>query len=191
MTADFKLYPFRKYLAEHQITFAFRGVMTQEVLALIGLTLRNGEKNRILSRRLFSITVELAQNIYHYSAEREFVPSEEAHVGCGIIVITQSEDHYKVTSGNLVTPENKKNLVERCEYINSLSHESLLDYHRKQRRIHARLDSSSGANIGLIELVRRSGHPLEIHFFESLEDATKEFFTMSITLNKAQEVPKG
>lgn len=184
MTSDFKLYPFKKYLEDHHVSFAFRGVMTQDVLALIGLTLRNAEKNRILSRRLFSVAVEMAQNIYHYSAEREYVNVEKAEVGCGIIVITQTEELYKVTSGNLIRRDQEATIAERCQYINSLSSEALRSYHRQQRRIHARLDSTSGANIGLIELVRRSGHPLEIHFFDAEESQEQCFFTMSVTLKK-------
>lgn len=187
MTADFKLYPFKKYLESHHISFAFRGVMTQDVLALIGLTLRNGEKNRILSRRLFSIAVEMAQNIYHYSAEREHVETEGGEVGCGIIVITQNEELYKVTSGNAIMADKQDTISERCEYINSLSPEGLQAYHRQQRRIHARLDSTSGANIGLIELVRRSGHPLETHFFDVEESKEQKFFTLSVTMDKNRE----
>lgn len=158
--------------------------MTQDVLALVGLTLRNAEKNRILSRRLFSVAVEMAQNIYHYSAEREYVAVENGDVGCGIIVITQNEELYRVTSGNLILREKEETITERCQYINSLSREALRAYHRQQRRIHARLDSTSGANIGLIELVRRSGHPLEIHFFDAEESEDQRFFTMSVTLKK-------
>ncbi|MGF1532147.1 MAG: SiaB family protein kinase [Bernardetiaceae bacterium] len=186
MTADFKLHPFKLYLEQHHISFAFRGVMTQDVLALIGLTLRNGEKDRILSRRLFSIAVEMAQNIYHYSEEREYVPVEKTDVGCGIIVITQSDTFYRVTSGNLILRTKEESIAERCHFINQLTTQELQDYHRQQRRVHARLDSTSGANIGLIELVRRSGHPLETHFFDAEESPVQKFFTLSVTIDKVR-----
>ena len=65
----------RKYMMKHGILFSFSGYITEEILSGIGSALKRKlaieSANRQTVRGLFSIFVELVQNVIRYSAEKD------------------------------------------------------------------------------------------------------------------------
>jgi hypothetical protein len=87
-----------------------------------------------------------------------------------------------LSSGNLIEGYKIEGLSERCEYINKLAPEELRDYYIKQRR---RPTGGVGANIGLIDMARRSGNPLEYQVVKI--DDEFSFFALSIKVSKTED----
>jgi Family of unknown function (DUF6272) len=162
-----------------EIILTFKGTISQEILADVGVSLRSKLPSQHVSKKTFAIFVELAQNIYHHSAQKEYSASKGRNAGVGVILIQNIAEHLIISSGNLIENYKIEGLIQRCEFINQLSSDELKDYYMKQRK---RPTGGVGANIGLIDMARRSGYPLEYQVIEI--DEENSFFALSIKVDK-------
>lgn len=179
------MHRFYTNVRKNNISLTFQGIMSQDVLSLIGMSLKRRPDNEVIAKRLFGIVVELAQNIYHYSASKAYSEKDQREIGVGIVTIGEDSNYYIVNSGNLVKSKNMPPILQRCEYINGLDEAGLKKFHKEQRRMPQRPDKP-GANIGLIELKRRSGNPLGYDVREV--DGEYSFLTLSIKIDKNQKI---
>jgi hypothetical protein len=162
------LYQFKKELNQRGIFFCFSGPLSQDLLVEIGDTLRNKMKQEEASSstilKVFSMFVEQAQNIIHYSAET--IPldnSDNLTLGSGIIVVGSEDQHYYVLCGNLMNNEVVDTLREQLTKLQQMNKEELKRYYKEQRKKDAP-ESSKGAGLGFIELARHSITPIEFNF---------------------------
>jgi len=176
--SNYRLYT---QVRENSISLAFQGIISQDILSLIGLSLKRRPDSEIVAKRLFGIVVELAQNIYHYSASKAFSEKDKRDIGVGIITIGEAKNYYVVNSGNLIETESTGKVIARCAHVNSLGDEDLKQFQKEQRRM-PHQGGGTGANIGLIEMVRRSGNPI-IYSVDPVS-AGYSFLTLSIRINK-------
>ena len=165
---------------KQEIILSFKGTISQEVLADVGVSLRSKLGSYQVSKKTFAVFVELAQNIYHHSAQKEYSPTKGRTAGVGVILIQNYPQYIVLSSGNLIENEKAEGITQRCEYINQLSDDELKDYYVKQRR---KPTGGIGANIGLIDMARRSAHPLGYQLVEI--DDQNSFFALSIRIDKA------
>jgi hypothetical protein len=181
MEEKFSNYNFYSSFRENKISLAFQGMISQDLLSLIGLSLRRKNDNEMIARRLFGLVIELAQNIYHYSTEKAYSEKDKKEVGVGIIAIGETNEHYIVCSGNRMDSKKIKLISERCDYINQLDEEGLKMYYKDQRR-NPSVEDSKGAGLGLIDMVRKSGNPLTYIINDS--DKPNAFLTLAVKINK-------
>ncbi|MCS6820854.1 MAG: SiaB family protein kinase [Microscillaceae bacterium] len=177
------VYQYCKDMEQNNIILSFKGTVSQEILADVGISLRTKFGAHNLSKKIFAIFVELAQNIYHHSAQKEYLVTKGRPSGIGLIMVQNMPDHLVLTSGNVINMQQKAKLLNKCEYINSLDEEALREYYKSQRK---KPDAGgTGANIGLIDIARRSGYPLAY----SIQDIDDEyaFFALSVRVNKEDE----
>jgi len=177
----FSVKDFKNGLVDHKIQMVFTGMFSQEVLSLIGLNLRRNPNSELISKRLFALVVEMSQNILHYSAEKEYSTKDKIYVGVGVICIGEDEEHHIVRSGNLVDNKSAKEMMERVEFINSLSDEELKEYYKAQRKMPQR-EGKPGANLGFIDMRRKSGCPIDV-YFEPVDDQ-HSFYVLSVKIKK-------
>jgi hypothetical protein len=156
-------------------------MFSQDVLSLIGLSLRNTPDSMRTSKRLFALVVEMTQNIHHYSAQKMFSQKDNRDVGVGVIAISETSEFYQVSSGNYAFKNDAKVLMDRSRYINSLDEDSLKNYYAEMRRQPQRPDKP-GANLGLIDMRRKSGHPIEV-LIEDV-DHNLSFYTLTVRIKK-------
>lgn len=173
------LFNYFREMNKQQVILTFKGTISQEILADVGISLRSKLNTYNISKKTFAIFVELAQNIYHHSAQKEYSVSKGRTAGIGVILIQDKIDHLILSSGNLIENYKIEGLEERCEYINNLGDEDLRKYYMKQRK---RPTGGVGANIGLIDMARRSGNPLEYQIVKI--DDKHSFFALSVKVNK-------
>ncbi len=181
MTKDFSACQFHQMLEKNHVVMAFQGVMSQEVLSLIAKSLRGKSSDKLTGKRLFGIVIELAQNIHHYSAEMGVNHLDDSAAGIGTIVISENQDEYLISSGNVIKQEDGKGILERCNHINTLNDEQLREYYLEQRRKPPRT-AKPGANLGFIDMVRKAGRPLVANIINI--DNQKSFFTISVSVKK-------
>lgn len=180
---------FRYYqnLSERDIILTFKGAMSQDALVELGDLLRvpDADVERVSPstiKRLFAILVEMAQNILYYSSERQYLPHLNREVGVGLLVLKQNSEAFTIACGNCIESERVADIETKCKFINSLDSEALRQlYNEERRRLRQRDDA--GAGLGLIDIARRSGHPLEYSFHEM--DASNAFFTLTAWVEKA------
>jgi len=168
---------------KQEIILSFKGAISQEVLADVGVSLRSKLGSYQISKKTFAVFVELAQNIYHHSAQKEYSATKGRTAGVGVILIQNYPQYLVLSSGNLIENEKVEGITQRCDYINQLSADELKDYYVKQRR---RPTGGIGANIGLIDMARRSGHPLEYQVVEI--DDQNTFLALSVRIDKVETI---
>lgn len=184
--SGFDLYEFRNQIKANKIILSFEGSMSQAVLCgfvdvLNEQLSKYDEKlsdqsiNKYIVRRVFAVFVELAQNIQKYSAE--FMDNS----GIGIIVIRERSHDFIINSGNLINNPQIQNLSERCDQINQMSADELKKFYRSSLKL-IRLEGKTGGGVGLIEIARKSGHPIKYNVTPI--DQQYSFFVFSAQVDK-------
>ncbi len=139
----------------------FKGVLTQDILVLLAEMLANNLTNFShlgSTKKMFSIFVELAQNIHRYSAERMDVDGKE--VGCGIVLVNEYDGYYSIISGNIISQNQIENLSHHLELINKMDPDELKKL-RKELLRKDRVQGKKGAGIGLIDIVRKANASID------------------------------
>ena len=99
-----------------------------------------------------------------------------------IIVIRDVKSSFTIISGNNVLKADADNLASYCDQLNGLDEVNLKAlYKQKLRQERAR--TVNGGGIGLIEMKRKSSHPLEYEM--QVIDDNRVFFSLSVSLDKA------
>ncbi|MCS6968624.1 MAG: SiaB family protein kinase [Cytophagales bacterium] len=173
------IYEFYRLVEEHHILLAFQGMMTTDILTMMGKNLKEQAEDHIFHRRIFSVMVELVQNINLHSADKAYSESDKKMVGKGIIVLSTSADGkiFTVASGNLIRKSEIESLRQKIDHINRLSEEQLRDYYLEQLRAPEDQDSS-----GLIGVARRAKNPLAYDFIHV--DEEHAFFLLTVPIHQ-------
>lgn len=158
-----------------QVLLYYKGPFDEVILARIGQFLRQhfAEQPR-LGSRLFSVFIELAQNIAYYSVERSLFASPLQ--GVGTILILKEEQGYSLTAGNLVRDEQVAELRQKCEELNALSPEELNERKRHIRSA-PRRENHKGGSIGLIQVAIKAA--CELHTQTVPAGEGKSFFSIT------------
>jgi len=174
---DFNLFEYNDLFSK-EIQISYKGPFDKHVLSVIGNYIQIIiAKNSTISKRIFRIFIELAQNISFYSAE---VSRIDNNTGVGILLIRESEDKFYLHAGNRVLSEDVFPILDKCEVINSLDREGLRAYKREQRNLPRGI--KGGAHIGLIQVALTSANPLDIKVTPI--DDEYSFFSVTVTVEK-------
>ena len=180
------LYEFKKSLDKQGIFFCFNGPVSQNLVTDIGsilvqqMNLEKASKTTVI--RTFSMLVEKAQNIIHYSDEKsskEKAIDEEQELSHGIIVIGYEDGHYWVLSGNMIENDKVERLRKKLTKLQKMDKEELKQYYREQRKKEPEAESK-GAGLGFIEMAKRASRPIEFEFEQI--DAKRSFFSLKTVI---------
>ncbi|NJO01356.1 MAG: hypothetical protein HC880_06420 [Bacteroidia bacterium] len=133
MEQEFSLFDYYTPTAnKDNIKVCYKGPVTEIVISEISQDIRRKFADQPqVKRKLFSVFIELAQNISFYSAERILYGDRNDRVGT--ILITETDEHFTFSCGNLVEKEDIIDLVEKCETINGLDRDGLRELKRNER----------------------------------------------------------
>jgi len=126
-------------------------------------------------KRVFSTLVELLDNVGNYSPGREV----EEMYGKPFAMIRLVERVYYLSTGNLIQKSKVQQLKEKLDSVNKLSREGLKEMFIKSLT-DLETDSDSTGNMGLIEMVKKSGSKLEYLFDEINEEYSYYTLTVSV-----------
>lgn len=177
----FSVMSLKNALRDHRIHMVFQGMFSQDILTLIGLSLRKKPNSEILSRRLFALVIEMSQNIFHYSTRKIYSDKDKRYVGTGIIGLGENDEYNLLVSGNYMQTPKTQALIDRSNYINQLDAAGLKEFYREQRK-KPRHDGMPGANLGLIDMRRKSGNPVGVHILKI--DEKDSFFVLTLKIRK-------
>jgi len=180
MDMAFNMTNFCEITRQSHVLIGYKGPITDIIMAEISRDIRaKFADNQKVSRKMFAIFIELAQNILYYSAEKVFEDGISHSIGA--ILITQTEDDYIFSCGNMIETEHVQEMDQHCAIINSLSKDDLRIYKREQRNKPSNA-RSKGAGIGLIHVAITSENLLEFDFKES--DPKFSYFSLSVKVSK-------
>ncbi|CCQ75544.1 SiaB family protein kinase [Magnetospira sp. QH-2] len=158
----------RDHMRRDGVSFSFAGFMTEEVLTGIAHALKKKleiEKAHVTTARgVFSIVVEMSQNIIRYSAETEMAEDEQdSDMRYGVMAVGREDDAYFVICGNIVRVEDAERLASNLEHVQGLDKDGLKALYKQTLRDGPPPDSK-GAGVGFIEIAMRATKGFEYEF---------------------------
>ncbi len=160
---SYNLFDHYRVMEKQHIVLSFKGEISNKTLVSLAEMLKKifsrADNRQDVTKKIFAIFVELAQNIYLYSAKK--VTVDNKGVGTGIIIIERNEGFYRVKSGNLIMNPAIGPLLEKINHINQLDKIGLKKFYNKQLKT-PREPGKTGGGVGLIVIARKSGHPIEV-----------------------------
>ncbi len=178
MDKNISLFDYYRQLEEENVVLSFKGLISDNLLVgiknMIKTRLEEKKEASGTIKKIFSVFVELAQNICFHSADR----------GGGILVIRDCKDYYGISSGNMTKKSDIAPLEDRIRHINSLESSELKKFYVKRLRTPMRTEKSGG-NVGLIIILRLSGNP--IGFTVHPVDETRSFIQIHVKIGKKEK----
>jgi hypothetical protein len=166
-----------RLMADNKIYLLWSGHITpdvgKEVISFTETKLTQDDTETAQRKKVFSILVEIIENVAKYSPGRE----HEEKFGMPIAMLRFEDKTYIITTGNLVKNEKVESLKDAIEKVNSYDREGLKELYRKSLADLSESTDSTG-NMGLIDMARKSGSKLEYQF-ERLND-TFSYYTLTV-----------
>ncbi|MDJ0840839.1 MAG: SiaB family protein kinase [Acidobacteriota bacterium] len=165
-------------LDNQKILMFYKGAVSQETMVDLGSFLRSSLCGSKKIRNIFSVFIEMSHNIRHHSLERD-----QNQVGVGLFMIQQTPEFYTLSSGNPVPKERVAEIREKLEHLRSLDKEGLRKLYKERRRS-GEDRTTKGAGLGLIEMAKKSDHPLDFEFFDC--DPQTTLFRLTVKVSKGE-----
>jgi hypothetical protein len=157
-----------RLMAENNVYLIWSGHIStdveKEVLTFTETKLAEEDVELTLRRRIFSVLVEILENVAKYSPGRE--PEEK--FGMPVAMIRLEDDVYTLTTGNLILNEKVEDLKRKLDTINKYDKVGLKELFRKSLSGQT-INSNSTGNMGLIDMARKSGSKL-VYQFEQINE---------------------
>lgn len=161
---------------------SYNGILSEETLDQFGQKLRQymcgiplPPKQQL---RAFSLYVEIMQNIIRYGSEVVHLTAPNGNdPSYGMLAISHENDAISIVSGNYVTHQQAELLRQRLDMLSALTSDELRQLFMKTIR-QPLATSSKGANLGLIQIMRRSSSPPQ-YLFDPAENGAM-FFTIRV-----------
>ncbi|KAF7600124.1 MAG: hypothetical protein CGU28_02335 [Candidatus Dactylopiibacterium carminicum] len=155
------LFGLRELFNRCRILLCFNGPISRSLIEEIGNALRNylqaDQAHPSSAMDVFSVYIELTQNIRHYSTSRNY---DELAGSATVVVARDERGFYVVQAGNLVEQEDGELLLAKVGELARLDKTQLKAAYKEQLRKPRSSDAVSGAGLGLIDVARKSAEPL-------------------------------
>lgn len=177
-----KLTEIREYLDKQNLIFWYNGPISQILVGEVGDIIKRSiieESGRKYVTKVFSIIVEVMQNIIKYSSEVVPVGQEgnETAMRAGSIAVGICDDICFIMSGNQIHNNQIKKISEKLDLLSEMDEQAQKDYYKSLRRKEPD-KSSKGAGIGFVEIARKASEPIEYSFHKT--DAESSYFSLKI-----------
>ncbi len=111
-------------------------------------------------KKVFNILVECLQNLYHHA---EIINNNNDQKKEVEVLSWCNQFYFYVKTGNYILNDNIQSLSKQLELVNSLSKDDLRKHYRFSLKNNS-ISKKGGANLGIIEIARKSGNKLEYNF---------------------------
>jgi len=169
-----------KDINKTDIEYIYRGEIDSKIVAntldLAKINLKKTVDTIPFRHKIYFIMGEGLQNITKHQDH----PEAESLYKNNLIYISKKGNKYNITTANIIANNNIDFLKEKLDKINELKIEELRILSRKIRS-NTVLDENSNANIGLVEIAKRSGSKL-LYEFKKINDKYSYFY-LSIEIN--------
>jgi hypothetical protein len=156
----FDLFSMRETFSRQQIMLCFNGPISRSLIEEIGNALRNylcaADASPGSATDVFAVYIELTQNIRHYIRAKNWSDQDAE----AIVVVSREDEHYVVSAGNLIDPDDGKRLLKLIDDLALLDKVQLKQRYKEQLRKPREQDQASGAGLGLIDIARKSSRAI-------------------------------
>ncbi|MCD4709369.1 MAG: SiaB family protein kinase [Bacteroidales bacterium] len=168
------------------VVMAFKGSISSElisnVLEVVESKMDEYSVSSKIRKKVYNVLVESLQNLYHHI---EVLPEEmqkEFDDKFGILVVSRDDDKYKISTGNFIAQDKVDVLRNKIDKINSMGRDELKDMYKFILN-HQRLSEKGGGGLGLVDIARKTGNPLD-YTFEKFDDSYY-FFNLDVFIDIA------
>ncbi len=98
-----------------------------------------------------------------------------------MFIISRAEEHYMMTTGNIVENSKVEGLKKSLDHINSLGPEELKELYKTQMK-GGSISEKGGAGLGFISIARKTESKLQ-YSFQPIDDKTT-FFILSTNISR-------
>lgn len=174
------LYALGERFNQNRTLLCFNGPISRSLIEEIGNALKNylnvEHARPAEAMDVFSVYIEMIQNIRQYAAQNGDTDA------CATVVIgRRDESRYVVSAGNLVRIEDGNALVARVQELAALDKAELKAAYKAQLHKPRAQGVASGAGLGLIDIARRSGAPMEASLTPAAGEG-RAFFSLSAVI---------
>ncbi|MBK8845862.1 MAG: hypothetical protein IPO27_04515 [Bacteroidetes bacterium] len=173
-------------MEKEDVILSFKGQITQDLLTsvyqIMESRLDSKQEETRRKKKFYHILIECLQNVYHHmeKLQGEQSPEMQSDFGNAIFMVGQNEDlAYSICTGNYILNTNVAGLEERLREI-SLMTPDALRAHYLEKLNSTDLSDKGGAGLGMIDIARKSGHPLTYSFHPV--NATFSFFCLEVLI---------
>lgn len=168
---------------ERGILISFNGPFSHSIIVEIGDAAKSYLEGAMLGSGsvtdVLAVYIEQTQNVRNYIISRDL---RSLGRDSAIVIISNSEGLYTVSSGNHIRRSDVPALTARLDEVNSLDKEGLKRRYKEELR-RDRGPEARGAGVGIIDMARRSSARLEYRFQGM--DGDFDFFTLTATVRGA------
>jgi len=159
---------------------AYKGAMQQETLVDLGGLVRRNLDAPAIEKAVFSIFVEMAQNLQQHSAAREKI--DRTPIGSGLIVVREAIDAVTLRTVFPIDRREASAWESICRRLAKMDARALRLFFRRRRK-----ESTRGHDpeLGLIHIARKTREPLEFVFQDY--DNQQQLFSLTVRIAKGGE----
>lgn len=169
-------------MEKNNILLSFKGAISDDlvaaIVALVEKKLKLKDESPKIRKKVFNILIECLQNLYHHNVQFN---SEGDEDGAVVVMIAKNVEGYSIVTGNLIDDVKVESFKAKLEEINSLDKEGLKQLY-KTVLTEGKYSDTGGAGLGLIDIGRKSGEPLEYGFIPFNDNYS--FFSLNIKINQ-------
>lgn len=167
------------------IFLSYGGFLTQTLISGMTEALEKeaeyNELNMGVSTNIFTIFIELSQNVMNYSKNRHENCTEVKSEGL-IVVGKDKEANYYIHSQNIIGQEDKDKIEPKLDELLNMNHDEIKKRYRELRRS-GRDKHGKGGGIGFYEVAKRSDE-IKFEFKPINEDKYYFHFISKINTKK-------
>lgn len=146
---------------------SFKDAVTTKAIKLSEHNIEKSEDLASLKRKSSFLMAECFQNVVRHNEPDKISNFHPARQG---FFMTRSWKHmYYIASSNIISLDILPELKDKLKRLNELNKEELKDIYMSTLR-NKGLSEKGGAGLGLIEMARKSGHPLSYDFKEITDE---------------------
>jgi len=178
---------FRSMMDNH-IILSFKGEITSDIITMVlqimESRLEAEEAKSSVKKKIFNILVECMQNLYHHAEAEE---EGEITTRKAMLEMYFDDSFYNIITGNYMKNEEVEKLKSRLDKVNSLSKDELRSFYREILD-NNQISQKGGANLGMIDMARKSGEKLDYHFTKVNDNLT--FFDLKVRISNKKKNKK-
>ncbi len=179
---SFNVNEFYLKLNNKDVLLSYKGNISSDVINKVLESIENklstNSEERKIRKKLYNVLVESLQNLYHHVEDLPLGSAEGVDdTKFGILIISKTENGYKITTGNFITSRKIKPLKDKIDKINSLTQDELKDMYKFILN-HQKLTAKGGGGLGLVDIARKTGNKLEYSF----QNVSDEYYFFNLDI---------
>ncbi len=172
------------------VSLNFRGNASYEVIdALLDDLydqLEQFEKNTSVRKKVYSVLVEILQNICNYAHSGLMSDYEgQQDEKMAVLKLASTETHYEIETGNFISNDYIKILKSWLDTVNTLHKDAIRNLYKEFIKNGKFSPESGGAGLGFLEIAQKSDEKW-IYSFEPVDDEIS-FFNFKVHIDKKDQ----